>query len=91
MIAPLVVQVPEPPPAEGLDGVEGVPVPMGEGGETPAGAVGPAPVGAVGVAVTVTSVVDVDGRAGPLEAPGAKTPPPPLEGGGDGLVGAADC
>ena len=85
-MAPFWLQVPEAPPVEG---VEGVPEPspvegaVGAAGEpVPRGGVGL--TGAVGVAVTVTSVVEVEGRAGtavgptgePLEAPGAKTPPP---------------
>lgn len=88
-MAPFWLQVPEPPPVEGVEGVpEPPPVEGGVGtaGEpVPRGGVGL--TGAVGVAVTVTSVVEVEGRPGaavgpagePLEAPGAKTPPP-LEG-----------
>jgi hypothetical protein len=86
------VQVPELPPAEGVEGVEGAaeePV--------PAGTVGLAGEGAVDEAVTVTSVVEVDGSVGAaegatgeaLEAPGAKTPPP-LDGRGDGSPPATD-
>ena len=71
---PGVEGVPEPPPGvEGVVGVAGDPVPAGGVGRT----------GGVGVAVTVTRVVEVEGRTGavgpagePLEAPGAKTPPP---------------
>lgn len=72
------MQVPA-PPAEGVEGIEGA-----AGEPVPAGTVGATGEGAVGEAVTVTSVVDVDGTVGaaggamdaPLEAPGAKTPPP---------------
>lgn len=86
-MAPFSEQVDEPPP--GVEGVEGVPEPppgvegvVGVAGEpVPAGGVGR--TGGVGVAVTVTRVVEVEGRTGavgpagePLEAPGAKTPPP---------------
>ena len=79
-----------------MEGAAGEPV--------PAGTVGAAGEGAVGEAVTVTSVVEVDGTVGAaggaaeadaaLEAPGAKIPPP-LGGRADDSppatdVGAAD-
>lgn len=78
----------EPPPVEGADeGSAGVPVPPETGTVGFAG---------VGVAVTVTSVVIVDlGGLAMLEAPGAKTPPLPLEGAeegtAEGLAATEDC